>query len=131
MRLSLSPGMQQRQQLQQKLSPRMIQAMQILQLPQMALEEHIEQACAENIVLETQEVDPNLPAEPAERENPDAPTAEEKELVVDAGQDNGEDFERLIELTSQAPDYFDDGMPSQSANRKANPCRVWIASKPN
>ena len=118
MRLSLSPGMQQRQQLQQKLSPRMIQAMQVLQLPQMALEEHIDQALAENPVLEKQETDPNLPTEAEERENPDAPTAEEKELVVDSGQDNGEDFERLLELTAQAPDYFDDAKPSQSANRK-------------
>ncbi|MCA9177699.1 MAG: RNA polymerase factor sigma-54 [Planctomycetales bacterium] len=114
--MRLTPGMQQRQQLQQKLSPRMIQAMQILQLPQQALEERIEQALVDNPALEMQEADPNLPTEPNDRENPDAPTAEEKELVVDAGQDNGEDFERLLDLTAQAPDYFDES-PRQSSNR--------------
>ena len=114
--MRLSHGLQQRQQMQQKLSPRMIQAMQILQLPQLELEERIEQALVENPALEMQDADPNLPKEEVERENPDAPTSEEKELVVDGGQDNGEEFERLLDLHTQAPDYFDE-TPRQSYNR--------------
>ena len=50
----------------QVLAPRMIQSMEILQLPILALEERIEQEIEENPVLELQEDDPDLPAEPAE-----------------------------------------------------------------
>ena len=49
---------------QQKLAPRMIQSMEILQLPIMALEERIEQEISENPCLEKAELDPDLPEEP-------------------------------------------------------------------
>jgi len=76
---------------QQKLAPRMIQSMEILQLPLMALEERIEQEIQENPCLEKSENDPDLPDEDVEQENPDAPTAEEKELVVDGTKDNADE----------------------------------------
>jgi hypothetical protein len=66
------------------LAPRMIQSMEILQLPIMALQERIEQEMNENPCWNAGE-DPDLPEEPAERENPDAPDRSEKELVVDEG----------------------------------------------
>ena len=50
----------------QVLAPRMIQSMEILQLPILALQERIEQEMQENPVLELQEEDPDLPAEPAD-----------------------------------------------------------------
>ena len=50
MRLSL--GLEQRQVQVQKLAPRMIQSMEILQLPILALQERIEQEMNENPVLE-------------------------------------------------------------------------------
>ena len=95
----------------------MIQSMEILQLAQMALCEKIEQECIENPVLEMQEVDPE-PGDEAdrERESPDAPTDSEKEMVVDDPKDNSEDFERLLEMDRELPDYFDEG-PRRSANR--------------
>lgn len=114
MRLSL--GIDQRQQLVQKLAPRMIQSMEILQLPLMALQERIDQELTENPLLELQESDPDNPEEPYERENPDAPDVQEKELVIDAGQDNKDDFERLLNLDQDVPDYFDES-PRRSANR--------------
>ena len=49
------------------------QSMEILQLPNMALIDRIEQEINENPVLEVQEQDPTLPDEPVERDNPDAP----------------------------------------------------------
>ena len=72
MRLSL--GQEMRMVQKQILAPRMIQSMEILQLPIQALEERIEQEMEENPVLELQEEDPDLPAEAAEPEPPDRPT---------------------------------------------------------
>ena len=113
MRLSL--GLEARQVQVQKMAPRMIQSMEILQLPQLALLDRIEQEISENPVLELAEEDPELPEEPQDRENPDSPTEEERELVVDST-DNTEDFERLLDLDRQVPDYFDE-KPRSSANR--------------
>jgi RNA polymerase sigma-54 factor len=112
MRLSL--GLEQKLVQKQVLAPRMIQSMEILQLPILALQDRIEEELAENPMLEAREQDPTLPDEAGERENPDAPTAEEKELVVDEKNDNSEDFERLLEMDREFPDHFDDA-PRRSA----------------
>src|SRR6186997_3007905 len=96
--MRLSFGQEMRQVQKQILAPRMIQSMEILQLPILALQERIEQELNENPVLELVEEDATLPEEPQERENPDAPTEEEKELVVDAANSNSDDFERLLNL---------------------------------
>lgn len=114
--MRLSFGLEQRQVQVQKLSPRMIQSMEILQLPVMALQERIEQEMNENPVLELQEADPNLPEQTEERENPDAPTTDEKELVVDDAHNNADDFERLLSMDQEFPDQFDEA-PRKSANR--------------
>jgi RNA polymerase sigma-54 factor len=94
----------------------MIQSMEILQLPIMALEERIEQEMNDNPLLERQESDPSLPEEPVERENPDAPEESEREFVVDESKDNVDDFERLLNLDKEVPDHFDDG-PRRSLTR--------------
>jgi RNA polymerase sigma-54 factor len=107
MRLSL--GLETRLLQVQKLAPRMIQSMEILQLPILALQERIEQEMNENPLLEVQEVDPSLPEEPQERDNPDAPADTERELVVDNAKDNADDFERLLNMDSEIPGHFDDG----------------------
>lgn len=90
--------------------------MEILQLPILALQERIEQELSENPVLELLESDENAPSEEAERENPDAPSESEKEMVVDEKGDNADDFERLVDLDRELPEYFDDRTRS-SANR--------------
>ena len=66
MRLSLGQQMQLAQ--KQVLAPRMIQSMEILQLPLMALQERIEQEMEDNPVLDQLEVDADEPEEPAEAE---------------------------------------------------------------
>lgn len=114
MRLSL--GLDTRQVQVQKLAPRMIQSMEILQLPIMALQERIEQEMNDNPLLEVQEADPALPEEPVEEDNPDEPTESERELVVEDSEQNAEDFERLLNLDKDVPDHFDDG-PRRSLNR--------------
>src|SRR5262245_28917348 len=118
MRFGLGQELRAVQTQQQKLilAPRMIQSMEILQLPILALQERIEQELQENAVLELEETDPDLPEEPVEQENPDKPTVEEKELVVD-NKSNEDDFERLLEMSDQwGDDYFDE-RPRLSGNR--------------
>jgi len=96
--------------------------MEILQLPTLALLEKIDQALNENPVLELQDFEPDAPEDGPVRDaaetpdSPDSPSVEEKELVVDERQDNVDDFERLVELDREVPDYFDE-MPRRSANR--------------
>ena len=114
MRLSLGLELGQRQ--LQKLAPRMIQSMEILQLPMMALQERIDQEMIENPLLEVQTQDPELPEESYEHENSDQPDSNEKELVVDNEKNNADDFERLMDLDREVPDHFDE-MPRRSSNR--------------
>ena len=110
-------GLQPRQLQTQKLAPRMIQSMEILQLPALALQERIEQEMNENPLLEQQDVDPLAPEE-TEEEPPERDTRaeSEKELVVDNDHDNQEDFERLQNMISELPNTFDESF-RRSANR--------------
>ncbi|MFM9114948.1 MAG: RNA polymerase factor sigma-54 [Planctomycetota bacterium] len=111
--MRLSFGLDARQIQTQKLAPRMIQSMEILQLPILALQERIEQELSENPLLEIADQDVESANANEERDVPDAPTEGERELVIDAPQDGVEDFERLLDLDREVPDYFDDG-PSRS-----------------
>ncbi|WP_449314224.1 RNA polymerase factor sigma-54 [Roseiconus nitratireducens] len=112
----MSMGLQARQMQVQKLAPRMIQSMEILQLPMLALQERIEQEMNENPLLEQQDID-----NPANDDNDEPPSADtrsedEKELVVDEGGDNSDDFERLQNMVSELPSTFDDSF-RRSAGR--------------
>ena len=108
--MRLSFGLETRQIQTQKLAPRMIQSMEILQLPIMALQERIEQEMEENPMLEVAERDESLPEE--EASEPDGATSsrteDERELVVKDGSSNAEDFERLENMGNDMPDNFDD-----------------------
>ena len=97
MQLNLSQHMKMSQQM--KLAPRMIQSMEILQLPVMALNERIEQELQENVVLE-KGPDEETEAETAQatEEPPVQKNVEERELVVDEEHNNEADFARLPEL---------------------------------
>lgn len=107
MRLDTSQQMR----LQQKivLAPRMIQSMEILQLPIMELQERIQQELQENPVLELREVredlgDSEIEEEP--RPNPDAPSDLERELVVHEDGATEEDFDRLESLAKDYEEIF-------------------------
>ncbi|MFO0902683.1 MAG: RNA polymerase factor sigma-54 [Pirellulales bacterium] len=113
MRLSL--GLEARQVQVQKLAPRMIQSMEILQLPILALQERIDQELAENPILEVTESPPEAEEAPPERPAADERSEGEREMVVDHKQGN-DDFERLVDLDREVPDYFDES-PRRSANR--------------
>jgi RNA polymerase sigma-54 factor len=113
--MRLSMGMEARQLQVQKLAPRMIQSMEILQLPTIALQERIEQEMNDNPLLEIEELDPNLPDEDARELSTGPMTEDERELVVKDDASQADDFERLANMDSTMPDSFDDFRPS--ANR--------------
>lgn len=88
---------------QMKLAPRMIQSMEILQMPLAELRERIEQELESNPTLEVVEIEGDL-----ER---DAQTANERELSIEP--ESADDFARLDEYTENNPDaaentYSDD-----------------------
>ncbi|MBT6722323.1 MAG: RNA polymerase sigma-54 factor, partial [Planctomycetaceae bacterium] len=102
----------------QKLAPRMIQSMEILQLPVLELQERIDQEMTENPVLE--ELEPEAEelegAEALQAAEESSQVEGEKELIVDEDSNNADDFERLDDLDQEVPDYFDE-MPRTSVNR--------------
>src|SRR6266404_5106086 len=99
--MQLSQSMTMRPEMRQLLTPRMIQSMEILQLPLAALEERIEQELQSNPVLEFREgeseADVILDA-PAEGQKQDH-SEEERSLVVNEETNQSEDFDRLAKIS--------------------------------
>jgi RNA polymerase sigma-54 factor len=87
----------------QLLTPRMIQSMEILQLPLLALEERIEQELQNNPVLELRDgngdVSEPVPIESNEVEGADERSEGERDLIVKENSDQSEDFERLARIS--------------------------------
>ncbi|MEQ9070980.1 MAG: RNA polymerase sigma-54 factor, partial [Gimesia chilikensis] len=95
---------------QMKLAPRMIQSMEILQLPLQALEERIDQELAENVCLErvsdtegTTDTETELMRSQAD-DDANSYKLDEKEMVAGNETNNESDFERLLEMAEQWPE---------------------------
>ena len=98
--------MNMRTEMRQLLTPRMIQSMEILQMPLMALEERIEQEITNNPVLEMreQEGEPGVGTQDtvqSEQANENYSEAEQTLTMKDDG--SAEDFDRLARIS----DYFE------------------------
>jgi RNA polymerase sigma-54 factor len=109
MRFDTSQHMRMSQQM--RMAPRMIQSMEILQMPMMALQERIEQELESNIALEQAEPgEHSLELEGLRTEADDAARDERidrKELVVSDDPNQVEDWERLSALESTYPQAFE------------------------
>lgn len=92
-----------------KLAPHMIQSMEILQLPILALQERIEQELNSNPVLEMTE--PSSPDEGDSSEQQSSDDFGEKDLVVDTDNNKAEDFERLETIDDGFRDYMNESGP--------------------
>ncbi|MBI9017292.1 MAG: RNA polymerase factor sigma-54 [Phycisphaerae bacterium] len=101
MRLDMSQQMKMDQRM--VLAPRMIQSMEILQLPLLALQERIEQELLSNPTLELEE--PSYDEEVASEDNPDT-TETEKDIVVKDDSNNADDFERMANQEGDFSDYM-------------------------
>src|SRR5437868_8275399 len=113
--MGMQMGLRTEQKMQLVLAPRMIQSMEILQLPIMALQERIQQELQENPVLELKEEnEEGTPTTTEDGEAAPEPTAEEpvddreKELVIDESGDNELDFDRLEALSKDWEDHFNE-----------------------
>ena len=112
MQLTQSASMRMEQ--RQLLTPRMIQSMEILQLPLMALEERIEQELQVNPTLEMREnrgEERDAPSEFADTHNPDNKT-------LDSGE-GAADFERLTKISEYLEN--EEWNTNGSANFRAGP----------
>jgi len=107
MKLEMSTHMRMEQRM--KLAPHMIQSMEILQLPILALQERIEQELNSNPVLEMTEPTNPEDADTAEQEPQE--DINEKELVVNTDKNKVEDFERLESLSDGFKDYMNEAGP--------------------
>ncbi len=92
-----------------RLAPHMIQSMEILQLPILALQERIEQELNSNPVLEMAE--PVNPEDTDSAEQQSQEDINEKDLVVDTDNNKVGDFERLESLSDGFKDYMDEAGP--------------------
>jgi RNA polymerase sigma-54 factor len=92
-----------------KLAPHMIQSMEILQLPLLALQERIEQELSSNPMLELED---SADAEEAEAQeaSPDDDFGE-KARVVDTDRNRAEDFGRLENLDDNFKEFIDQSGP--------------------
>ena len=111
MRMSLGQEMRLAQ--KQMLAPRMIQSMEILQLPVMALEERIEEEIQNNETLELEDAGPDAAVDAAAASMEEVPaastrTVDEQPLIVDQDHANQADFERTYDWASEYPDSDDD-----------------------
>src|SRR5262245_15793817 len=125
MRFDTSQHMRMSQQM--KLAPRMIQSMEFLQLPMMALQERIEQELESNIALE--QVEPGSDgsleldgeASSADADDARAEVIDRRELVVgDETPGRTDDWERLSNLESTYREAFDNEYSSSSQTYRSN-----------
>jgi len=117
---------QMRMELKMKLAPHMIQSMEILQLPIMALQERIEQELNSNPVLEL--AGPESPEDVGSQE-PAQDDPGEKDLVVGTDSNKAEDFERLDSIGDGFRDYMDEAGPYRRRAGSDEPDRKLEALK--
>ena len=115
-------NLQQRLEQRMVMAPRMIQAMEILQLPLMALQERIDQELIANPVLEIRSENPEEPAPATDGESDESPTAPvaetERELVV-REDGEAEDFERLSNFVDRWEGHFEEDASSRRRSRSS------------
>ena len=109
MAMEFSQGMSMRMDQRQILTPRMIQSMEILQMPVMALEERIEQEMETNPTLEMRQ---DKDAKGAKQDDYDG--GDNRSLTLDADSAGGAEFQRLEKLA----DYLENEEWSNNADSK-------------
>ena len=110
-----------------KLAPHMIQSMEILQLPILALQERIEQELNSNPVLEVAE--PTNPEEAEPIEEQPADDMGEKDLIVNTDNNKVEDFQRFDSISDDFKDYLQQAEPYHPRPRDDQPDRKLEAMK--
>jgi RNA polymerase sigma-54 factor len=107
MKLEMTGQMRMEQRM--KLAPHMIQSMEILQLPILALQERLEQELNNNPVLEMDEVTDSEETPPQEEASDE--DLNEKDLIVDTDNNKADDFERLENIEDDFKELIDQSGP--------------------
>ncbi len=96
--------------MEMRLAPRMIQSMEILQMPIMDLQERLQQELDENPVLELKEASDEVQAEDLDAVEPVREERDpgERELVIDDNSSNELDFDRLDAISKDWEDHFNE-----------------------
>jgi RNA polymerase sigma-54 factor len=110
-----------------KLAPHMIQSMEILQLPILALQERIEQELNSNPVLEIDESSNPEDTEFVEQQSADDVGG--KDLSVSTEAERAESFERIDSLDDGYKDYMDQAEPFRRRIQSDEPDRKLEAIK--
>jgi len=118
---------QMRMEQRMKLAPHMIQSMEILQLPILALQERIEQELNSNPVLEMTE--PSNPEEDNSDEQQPQDDIDDKDLIVNTDNNKVEDFERLESLGDGFTDYMNESGPYRKRASSDEPDKKLEAIK--
>src|SRR5437667_1739914 len=108
--MRLETGLHQRMEQKMILAPRMIQSMEILQLPIMALQERIQQELQENPVLELKETanDESTAENDGEATAETETTPAETEAPAEAAPENDPEFDRLEAFTRDWEDQINE-----------------------
>ena len=125
MKLEMAGEMRMEQRM--KLAPHMIQSMEILQLPILALQERIEQELNNNPVLEMDEPSTADETEPVEEEPQD--NIAQKDLVINTDNNKVEDFERLENVEDDFKEYIEQVEPFYRRRQTEEPDRKLEAIK--
>ena len=116
---------------QMKLAPRMIQSMEILQMPQAQLEERLEQELASNPTLELREPGPDVDELRRDQEQQERDNREnERELNLD-DRSGSDDFERLSNLSEQYGEAWESNTTGSAANSTPTQTRDFRDSGSN
>lgn len=107
MKLQMRTDMRMEQRM--KLAPHMVQSMEILQLPILALQERIEQELNTNPVLEMAEPRNHDQTPPPQEPPPD--DIEQKDLIINTDLNKVEDFQRLESIRDDFEGYIDQAGP--------------------
>ena len=110
-----------------RLAPHMIQSMEILQLPILALQERLEQELNSNPVLETDESSNPEGVDSVEQQSGE--DTDEKDSAISADSDKIEDFGRLDNLDDDYEDYINRSGPLRRRTRTDEPDRKLEALK--
>ncbi|MCH7791008.1 MAG: RNA polymerase factor sigma-54 [Planctomycetes bacterium] len=114
---------------QMKLSPRMIQSMEILQMPMAELEERIEQELESNIALEL--IERSADSAEIARQQAEARRDESAdEQVLDTGASDAHDFERLARYETTNPDAADNAYSASGLSAQRERAREYEPSGP-
>ena len=123
--MRLDTSQQMRTDMRLRMAPRMIQSMEILQLPLMALQERIDQELSENPILVDLREAPSSEAEPEETETPASveaeaePSAFENDFPDDWGDSYGEGHRMSRAALSEEADRKHDAMQNMASRPRS------------